>query len=107
MRFSRVLAILVLLGTAIASFALAAAGCGGDNPVLDDMGSTDGPTMCTARGTLALDVECTNDCDCAEHDGVCTKAPYDRKVNPVCTIKCNPASPDPRCTMGCNMKGYC
>jgi hypothetical protein len=37
----------------------------------------------------------------------CTKAPYDRKVNPVCTYRCDPASPNPLCTMGCNMKGYC
>jgi hypothetical protein len=105
MRLPRILAIVILIVSAIASFALAAAGCGGDNgtTMTDDMG----PTVCTTRGTLTIDTDCMSDCDCVDPDGICTKAPYDRKVNPVCTIKCDPTMPDPRCTQGCNMKGYC
>jgi hypothetical protein len=38
---------------------------------------------------------------------LCTKTPYDRKTQPVCTYRCDPANPEPKCPLGCNMKGYC
>jgi hypothetical protein len=103
MRLPRLLAILILVATGIASFALAAAGCGGTDPM--QMGGDGG--ACMQRGTLTINQECATDCDCVDVGGVCTKTPYDRKPNPVCTLACDPANPEPRCTMGCNMKGYC
>ena len=102
-KIAAAIAILILLATGIASFALAAAGCGGTDPM--QMGGDGG--ACTQRGTLAINVDCMTDCDCTDDGAVCTKAPYDRKVNPVCTLACDPAAPNPKCTMGCNMKGYC
>jgi len=108
MRLPRVLAILILFATAIASFALAAAGCGGDlPPMTDDMMSGDGGASCTQRGSVAINMVCTTDCDCAMPGMLCTKAPYDRKPMPVCTYTCDPSNPNPNCPMGCNMKGYC
>jgi hypothetical protein len=108
MRLSRVLALLVVIFTAIASSMLNA-GCGGTDPsmITDDGGATDGPTVCTTRGTIDIDQVCNTDCDCMGTDALCTKAPYDRKTMPVCTYKCDPANPNPLCPMGCNMKGYC
>ena len=103
MRPMRLLAILILIVSALASFALAAAGCGGDNGATDDMG----PTLCTTRGTTAINVTCASDCDCVDAEMICTLQSYDRKTMPVCTYTCDLASPNPKCPMGCNPKGFC
>jgi hypothetical protein len=108
MRPPRLLAIMFLLFAALASFALAAVGCGGSMPAdTGDMG--DGGTVCTTQGTIALDAVCNTDCDCMTAGMICTKAPYDRKTMPVCTFTCDltAGASNPQCPMGCNMKGYC
>jgi hypothetical protein len=101
MRLTRVLALLVLVLSAIVSFTLAA-GCGGDLST----GSVDGGA-CTTQGTVQIDQNCTTDCDCAVAGMICTKAPYDRKPSPVCTYQCDANNMNPACPMGCNLKGYC
>jgi hypothetical protein len=103
MVLSRVLALLVVALTLFASSMLIAS-CGGTDPATTDDGGT---VMCTAQGAVDINQDCTSNCDCKDAAMVCTKAPYDRKVNPVCTYTCDLASPNPLCTMGCNMKGYC
>lgn len=82
---------------------VALAGCGGLPPGPDpgvDMGPTSGD-----GGLLAFGVECTANEQCESN--LCTKAPYDRKPNPVCTYMCDPTNPNPKCPYGCNMKQFC
>jgi len=104
MGLSRVLALLVVVLTMFASSMLIAS-CGGTDPGM--MTDDGGMQACTSQGTIDIDQDCTSNCDCKDAAMICTKAPYDRKVNPVCTYTCDPANPNPLCTMGCNMKGYC
>lgn len=74
--------------------------CGGTDPAdnSQQVGTSDG------GGGMVGDA-CNTNSDC-ESD-LCTKESYDRKPGPVCTYNCDPANPNPKCPMGCNMKGFC
>ena len=80
------------------------AACGGTDDPADNsqknVGVSDG-----GGGAGMVGDPCTNNSDC-ESD-LCTKESYDRKPGPVCTYNCDPANPNPKCPMGCNMKGFC
>jgi hypothetical protein len=76
-------------------------GCMGVDPTDQMMQNTVGD----GGGAGKVGDACTMNSDC-ESD-LCTKESYDRKPGPVCTYQCDPANPNPKCPMGCNMKGFC